>query len=312
MSIQKLLKKPVILAVTSFLLLISMSAAAQGGLATTIDLTITGGPLAGTYHTTSDEITCSYGLIGEDAWGNQYSIETEDPTTFSSLQLIVPNTAEAAIGTNEFLTTVSFGSLVVETLDFDTSYTINTGTDSGTDGGEGQGTVIIEDHGDSAVVTINGTTEEGIGIEAVIQCHQVMRFASNEREEEATPNGSINLSIGEENYAVQTTDDVAACEPDFSEEGDLYYSYYSEEGYSEEEDTLYNVEVLVYDLEAAREGSPDLYLSVNDQTHYLDTTSEYGTGTVAVQQNGDMFVITVDATLEGTPIQATVECQMPQ
>jgi hypothetical protein len=138
---------------------------------TTITLTVEGGEKAGTYEAKTEDTTCSYGLVGEDSWGNQYSIDTQDPDAFSSLQLIVPSTKAAETGTNAFLTTISFGPLFSLSGE-GVSYEIDS-RDPGSASGEG--TVTIEDNGNTARVTITGTTAEGVGLEAAIECGNVMR-----------------------------------------------------------------------------------------------------------------------------------------
>jgi len=149
------------------LLSLTALAAAQ----TTITLTVTGGEKAGTYEVTTQDTTCSYGLVGEDSWGNQYSVLTEDSDAFSSLQLIVPSTQAAKAGTDAFLTTISFGPLF-SLSGQGVSYEIDT---RDPESARGQGTVTIEDSGSTARVTISGTTPEGVELEAVIECGDVLR-----------------------------------------------------------------------------------------------------------------------------------------
>ena len=268
--------------------------------ATVIDLSITGGPLEGRYEAVSEDATCSYGYaFSEDSWGNQYSIETTDPTTFSSLQLIVPNSSQAAGGAGEFVTTVSFGELFT---DSETSYTINT-QNARTD--EGTGIVTVQDEGDTALVTISGTTAEGVGIEATITCNRVLRAAGGSSSAEAdAPSGSLELSVTGETFSLPTGDE-AGCSRDYAEEGDLFYSFYGEGN------GLSNVELMLPDLEAAGTGSEAFYVSVNDQAYYLDTTAgnSDGSGLVTATRSGDALTLTLDVvTADGVPIQGTLTC----
>jgi hypothetical protein len=148
----------------------------SGGTATTIHLVIGGGPHAGTYDAKSDNLTCTYGFAGPGSWGNQYSVTGKSPKEFSSLQLIVPDTKDAADGTDKFLITAGFGELMQPGY---TEYTINTGASLG--GGsddvkkEGSGTITVEDKGKSGKVTFKGKTKADVTLEGTIDCHQVMR-----------------------------------------------------------------------------------------------------------------------------------------
>ena len=151
-------------------------AAAGGQPATTIHLVVGGGPHAGTYDVTSTDITCSYGFAGPGSWGNQYSVTDKPAGEFSSLQLIVPDTEDAADGTETFLLTAGFGSML------ETGYaehTIDTGASLG--GGssnrphQGSGTITVDDRGQSGKVTFSGRTEDGVTLDGTIDCHRLMR-----------------------------------------------------------------------------------------------------------------------------------------
>lgn len=150
--------------------------AQSGSAATTIHLVVGGGEHAGTYDATSNDLTCTYGFAGPGSWGNQYSVTGKKPNEFSSLQLIVPDTKDAADGTDRFLITVGFGELMKPGY---TEHTINTGA---TLGGvsddvkkEGSGTITVEDKGQSGKVTFNGKTKDNVTLEGTIECHQLMR-----------------------------------------------------------------------------------------------------------------------------------------
>jgi hypothetical protein len=148
----------------------------SGGTATTIHLVIGGGPHAGTYDAKSDNLTCTYGFAGPGSWGNQYSVTDKKPNEFSSLQLIVPDTKDAADGTNRFMMTAGFGELLQPGY---TEYTINTGASlSGSSDDvkkEGSGTITVEDRGKSGKVTFKGKTKADVTLEGTIDCHQLMR-----------------------------------------------------------------------------------------------------------------------------------------
>jgi len=146
------------------------SAESGGGTATTIHLVITGGQHAGTYDAKSSDVTCSHGIAGENAWGNQYSVTGKKPSEFSSLQLIVPDAKDAADGTDRFLLTAAFGELLQQGFK---SYTIDRQREGSERGGSG--TVTVDDKGKSGKVTFKGKTADGVSLEGTIECHQVMR-----------------------------------------------------------------------------------------------------------------------------------------
>ncbi len=139
-----------------------------GGTATTIHLVIGGGSHAGTYDAKSSDITCTYGFAGPGSWGNQYSVAGKKPNEFSSLQLIVPDTKDAADGTAKFLITAAFGELMQPGY---SDHTINT-----TKGNkEGSGTITVDDKGKTGKVSFKGKTKDNVTLEGTIDCHQVMR-----------------------------------------------------------------------------------------------------------------------------------------
>lgn len=147
-----------------------------GGTATTIHLVVKGGPHPGTYDAKSNDITCSYGFAGPGSWGNQYSVMGKKASEFSSLQLIVPDTKDAADGTDKFMMTVGFGELMQPSW---SEHTINTGASlSGASDDvkkEGSGTIKVEDRGKSGKVTFQGKTKDNVSLEGTIDCHQLMR-----------------------------------------------------------------------------------------------------------------------------------------
>jgi hypothetical protein len=148
----------------------------SGGTATTIHLVVGGGPHAGTYDVKSDNLTCTYGFAGPGSWGNQYSVTDKKPDEFSSLQLIVPNTKDAADGTGRFMLTAGFGQMLQPGY---TEYTINTGASlSGPSDDvkkEGSGRITVDDKRKSGKVTFKGKTKGDVSLEGTIDCHQVMR-----------------------------------------------------------------------------------------------------------------------------------------
>jgi len=147
----------------------SASGGASGSDMGKIHLEVSGGAHAGTYDVDMKGSGCSYGLAGENAWGNQYSIDTNDPKQFSSLQLVVPDTKAAASGTSQFQMTVQFGPLFGSG---GASYDVNTRTGSS---GKGSGTVTVQDQGKTGKVTFDAKTADGVGLKGTIDCQSVMR-----------------------------------------------------------------------------------------------------------------------------------------
>jgi hypothetical protein len=147
------------------------SAAPDGASKGTIHLEVTGGPNAGSYDVDmSGGGGCSYGLAGANAWGNQYSIDTEDTKAFSSLQLIVPDAKAAAGGTSTFQLTAQFGPLFGGN---GASYDVNTRPDARAK--SGSGTVKVEDNGSTGRVTFDAKTDAGVQLKGTIDCKSVLR-----------------------------------------------------------------------------------------------------------------------------------------
>ena len=137
---------------------------AEGDPAASVDVTVTGGEFGGNYSGSVPDGGCSRGATGENTFGLQYS--TSEEVELSSLQLIV-NDAEAATagGTDDFMTTLTFGDLLS-----------GTSVDVNPPEGAGSGTVTVDDRGDTATITIMGETSDGMAIEATVECHSVFDF----------------------------------------------------------------------------------------------------------------------------------------
>ena len=146
------------------------NAAPEGASKGTIHLEVIGGPNAGSYDVDMPGTGCSYGLAGPTAWGNQYSIDTEDAKAFSSLQLIVPDTKAAAGGTSNFQMTAQFGPLFGGD---GASYDVNTRPDAPKK--SGSGTVTVDDKGSTGRVTFDAKTDAGVELKGTIDCKSVVR-----------------------------------------------------------------------------------------------------------------------------------------
>jgi len=146
------------------------SGASAGAAKGKIHLEVSGGANAGTYDVEMKDAGCSYGLAGEKAWGNQYSIDTTDPKQFSSLQLVVPDAKAAAGGTSSFQMTVQFGPLFGSG-----GHSYDVSTRPGASKKEGSGTVTVQDQGSTGKVTFDAKTTDGVGLKGTIDCQSVMR-----------------------------------------------------------------------------------------------------------------------------------------
>jgi len=146
------------------------SEAAAGSSMGRIHLEVSGGANAGTYDVEMKDGGCSYGLAGDDVWGNQYSVDAKNPNQLSSLQLVVPNAKAASNGTSEFQLTAQFGPLFGEGGH---SYDVN--TQKHTASTSGSGTVTVQDQGKTGKVTFDVKTADGVGLKGTVDCQSVMR-----------------------------------------------------------------------------------------------------------------------------------------
>ena len=131
-----------------------------------INVTITGGDMAGSYSSSCKEGCCSWGIAGENMFGNQYSETGKGPKELSSVQLIVDDVTGNK-STKEFLVTVSFGELFGKD-----SKSFNIDTRKGHQ--KGSGTLDLQYEGDKATVTIKGVSAEGPSIDLKMDCSKVM------------------------------------------------------------------------------------------------------------------------------------------
>lgn len=140
--------------------------AAMGGIGggSVIRATLTGGPLPGTHEKQHETTTCTVGWAEPGAWGNAAS-DTDDRDGLVGIDLVVKDPAKAKAGTDDFLAIV----YVNDRLEPKNQITIEPRK------GKGRGTVRIDDHGSTARVTIQGTSDAGVGVDATIECAQVLR-----------------------------------------------------------------------------------------------------------------------------------------
>jgi len=140
--------------------------AAGATAAPNINLTITGGDMAGSYTATCKNGCCSWGIAGANVFGNQYSETGKGPKELSSVQLIVDNVTGNK-STKEFTLTVSFGELFSNG-----SKSFNIDTRNGNK--RGSGTLDLQYSGDKATVAIKGVSAEGPSIDLKMDCNKVI------------------------------------------------------------------------------------------------------------------------------------------
>jgi hypothetical protein len=142
------------------------SASNQSNAKSTINVTITGGDMNGTYTAVCKEGCCSWGIAGDKVFGNQYSETGKGAKELSSVQLIVDDVTGNK-STKEFTLTVGFGELFGKD-----SKSFNIDTRKGNS--KGSGTLDLQYSGDKATVTIKGTSAEGPAIDLTMECNKVM------------------------------------------------------------------------------------------------------------------------------------------
>jgi hypothetical protein len=144
----------------------TMSSSNESAAKSTIDVTITGSDMNGSYNAVCKEGCCSWGIAGDKVFGNQYSETGKGPKELSSVQLIVDDVTGNK-STKEFTLTVSFGELFGKD-----SKSFNIDTRKGKS--KGSGTLDLQYSGDKATVTIKGTSAEGPAIDLKMECNKVM------------------------------------------------------------------------------------------------------------------------------------------
>jgi hypothetical protein len=141
-------------------------------------VTLTGGADAGTYTAAADIApNCSEGIIGPDGWGVQLSNFAAADKELGSIQLVsaAPGMADdegAFFGGTVFLMTVTIGAALAESS---RSYEIGVYTESSDKETSGEGSAQVTDSGTTAVIHATGTTADGVGIDATINCPSVTR-----------------------------------------------------------------------------------------------------------------------------------------
>ena len=140
-------------------------APAPGG--TTVTVILTGGPDAGTY-TGTDDPSCTNGFMGDNVWSTNFNIFEGAGLDELSEAIFVYGPSPSGDG-QEVKASVGIGPLFdpedFREYEIDPSY-----TDIG-----GDGTAEIQDNGNTAVIHFTGTTKDGVGIDATVNCPSVTR-----------------------------------------------------------------------------------------------------------------------------------------
>jgi len=115
---------------------------------------LTDGADAGTY-TASGNPSCSHGFVGTGVWGAQLTSDGAEGE-LSQLQVVFP---DAGVEDAHLSLTLTIGPLMTGT-----TYRLF-------DVGTGQAT----DNGNTAVLHVSGTTDEGVGVDVTVNCPSVTR-----------------------------------------------------------------------------------------------------------------------------------------
>ena len=141
----------------------------------TVSVVLTGGDHAGTY-TGTDNPNCTYNFFAPDTWGTQFSLTEATPAEFSSLQIVHRPDGGGSEGDMfpgvATLVTVGFGSLLEPDY---TVYEVELRADDEESEIGGEGTMTVNDAGSTAVLHFTGTTADGVGIDATVNCPSVTR-----------------------------------------------------------------------------------------------------------------------------------------
>ena len=141
----------------------------------TVSVVLTGGEHAGTY-TGTDNPNCTYNFFAPDTWGTQFSLTEPTAEEFSSLQIVHRpdggGSEEDMFPGVATLVTVGFGSLLEPDY---TVYEVELRSDDEESEIGGEGNMTVNDAGSTAVLHFTGTTADGVGIDATVNCPAVTR-----------------------------------------------------------------------------------------------------------------------------------------
>jgi hypothetical protein len=132
----------------------------DGGVASA-EVTIGSGSRAGTYTATLLNGGCARNYIGPNSF-TVSSDQVEATGGFVGPQLTISDASGAASSTDQFVFGAPFDNYA-ETFEL-----VPQAPDRGT------GTATLDDRGNTATVTVEGTTADGIAISATIECHSIV------------------------------------------------------------------------------------------------------------------------------------------
>lgn len=270
---------------------------------TIISVQLTGSDDAGTYEVTQADSSCLYGTSNGDDWRTLYG-DMGEASELSTVLLLIPSTTAAASGSTDFFFSAGFGEY---SSDDYLEYILDPMNSNGT------GTVTVEKDGNYALLTVTGQTSAGAIVNATITCNLVLelntepkalselgaiRFASDN----SAPTGSLELTIADQSYQVQTGEEATCTRDAYDTAGLFVYSYYVE-GYT-------GLDLFLPDLEAAKNGTSDFGFALD--SFYLIYRRGEGSGTVTARQEGNTLTLEVTAeSPEGISVYATLTCSLP-
>jgi hypothetical protein len=287
------------LTVLHLVLLLTCRGFVQAQPETIITVELTGGEHAGSYEVTQEDSICLYGTSNGDDWRTLYSPGGGEAGELSTTLLLIESVSENASGGTDFFFSAGFG-------EYSTNEYLEYILDPAT--GNGAGTVTVQRDGHDATLSVAGQTSAGVTVNATITCTTVLEtntkpkslqdLAVNFAPDSSHPTGSLELSIADKSYRVQTGEE-ATCTRDFFGEAGLFgYSYYVN-GYN-------SVALFIPNFEVGQNTS-DFGFAI-DTVYILYKTGE-GSGTVTSTQEGNTLTLEVAATSsEGIPVKATLQC----
>lgn len=278
--------------------LVALAATARPS--TSLTLEMTGGSHVGSHKLSSENSHCTLGSGDPDRWETNFGDNEPEPGALSLFVLNVPHTAEGS--TTDFSLSAGFNPFGSDDYQ---EYALEPAT------GNGTGTLTLEQTDRKhALVTVTGTTAEGVGLTAVLTCTDVMNLSGelmtdaelsrlNFAPDATAPTGSLRLTIGEQVYDRKTGAEGGCSR---IEGDDLWYGY--EHAGGEYTDLLLYVESLA----AAASGTARFGFGVD-----LAPIHEVGaTGTLTATVAGEQVTLVMDTrTAAGTPVQATIVCASP-
>jgi hypothetical protein len=286
------------------LILFFWTCLAQNEPETIIAVQLTGGDHAGGYEITQEDSSCLYGTSNGDDWRTLYGSDSSQTGELSTVLLLIPSVSESSNGGTDFFFSAGFGEYGADDY---LEYILDPPNNNGT------GTVTVEKDGNYALLTVTGQTSAGVAVNATITCNLVLELNTEPKAlselgairfapDSPTPTGSLELTIADKTYQVQTGEE-AACDRDmngdFDTEEIFMYSYYVE-GYN-------NLDLYIPDLEAAKNGTSDFGFALD--SFYLIYRTGEGTGTVTATQVGEVLTLEIDVeSPEGIPVYATLTC----